>query len=69
MQLKTNGQHRFWQKKLEKFDFIKFFENKSHFICVKLHSMKKNISFKVLHVEIAQKLQNLEYLLIFSNFW
>ena len=56
-------------KKSEKFDFFKKFSNKSYFFSVKLNSMRKMLSFEVLHVEIAQKLQNLEFSLIFSNFW
>ena len=57
-----------FDKKSEKFDFFNFFSNKSYFFCVKLNSMRKMLSFEVLHVEIAQKLQNLEFSLIFSNF-
>ena len=57
-----------FEKKSEKFDFFKKFSNKSYFFSVKLNSMRKMLSFEVLHVEIAQKLQNLEFLLIFSNF-
>ena len=52
-------------KKSEKFDFFQFFSNKSYFFCVKLNSMIKMLSFEVLHVEIAQKLQNLK---IFTHF-
>ena len=55
-------------KKSEKFDFFNFSSNKSYFFYVKLNSMWKMLSFEVLHVEIAQKLQILEFSLIFSNF-
>ena len=57
-----------FEKKIGKFDFFKKFSNKSYFFSVKLNSMRKMLSFEVLHVEIAQKLQNLEFSLIFSNF-
>ena len=56
------------KKKSEKFDFFKQFSNKSYFFSVKLNLMKKMLSSEVLHVDIAQKLQNLEILLIFSKF-
>ena len=35
---------------------------------MKLNHMRKILSFEVLHVEIAQKLENLEISLIFSHF-
>ena len=35
---------------------------------MKLNYMLKMLSFKVLHVEIAQKLQNLEFSLILIDF-
>ena len=54
-------------KKSENFDFFTLFSNKSYFFCKKLNSMRKMFSFEVLHVEIAQKLQNLEFSLFFSN--
>ena len=57
-----------FEKKLEKFDFFKYFSNKSYFFSVKLNSVRKILSFEVLHVEIAQKLQILEFSPIFSNF-
>ena len=57
-----------FEKKMKKFDFFNFSWNKSYFFCLKLNSMWKMLSLEVLHVEIAQKLQNLEILLIFSHF-
>ena len=56
------------KKKSEKFDFFKIFSYELYFFSVKLNSMRKMLSFEVLHVEIAQKLQNLEFSLIFNNF-
>ena len=35
---------------------------------MKLNFMRKLLSFEVLHVVIAQKLQNLEFLSMFSDF-
>ena len=57
-----------FEKKSKKFDFFKKFSNKSYFFSVKLNSMRKMLSFEVLHVEIAQKLQILEFSPIFRNF-
>ena len=48
--------------------FLDFFETNHTFLCLKLNSMWKMLSLEVLHVEIAQKLQNLEISLIFSHF-
>ena len=57
-----------FEKKIEKLDFFNFSSYKSYFFCLKLNSMWKMLSLEVLHVEIAQKLQNLEILLISSHF-
>ena len=51
-------------KKRKKKYFFNVSSNKSYFFCLKLNSMWKILSFEVLHVEIAQKLQKLAYLLI-----
>ena len=57
-----------FEKKKKKFDFFNFSWNKSNFFCLKFNSMWKMLSLDILHVEIAQKLQNLEISLIFSHF-
>ena len=50
-----------FEKKSEKFDSFKKISSNSYFFSVKLNSMRKMLSFEVLHVEIAQKLRNLEF--------
>ena len=65
---KPRGQHQFFYKNQKSLIFSIFFSNKSYFFCVILNSMIEMLSFEVLHVEIAQKLKNLEISLIFSNF-
>ena len=57
-----------FEKKNWKNDFFNFSWNKSYFFCLKLNSMWKMLSLEVLHVEIAQKLRNLEISLIFCHF-
>ena len=56
---------------LEKSDFffsIFFFKINHTFFCLKMNSMCKMRFFEVLHVDIAQKLQILKILTIFSDF-
>ena len=57
-----------FDKKIEKNWFFQFFFKQIIYFCLKLNSMWKMLSLEVLHVEIAQKLRNLEISLIFSHF-
>ena len=58
-----------FHKKKWKFDFFQFFFKQIISFNRKLNSMWKMLSFDVKHVEMAQKLQNLEFLLIFLHYW
>ena len=64
----TQKKYDLFEKKCEKINFFNFSSNKWYFFSVKLISTWKMLSFEVLHVEITQKMQNLEFSLIFSNF-
>ena len=48
-------------KTMENFDFFNFSSIKKYNFCLNLNSICKMVSFEVLHVEIAQKLQKLEF--------
>ena len=54
--------------RLREIDFFLFSLHKSYFFCLKFSSMQRILSFKVLHVEIAQQVQNLKFSLILDNF-
>ena len=56
------------KKNLKNLNFLLFFSNKPYFFCLKMNSMWKMRFFEVLHVDIAQKLQILKILTIFSDF-
>tara|TARA_Y100001956_G_C4077043_1_gene166654 strand:+ start:42 stop:296 length:255 start_codon:yes stop_codon:yes gene_type:complete len=55
----------FEKKNWKNLIFSNLFSSKSYFFCMKLSSMRKMLSFEILHVGIAQKLRNLN---IFAHF-
>ena len=50
-----------FEKKLKKFEFFAFFSNESYFFLFENEFYVKNAFFEVLHVDIAQKLQILNF--------